>query len=389
MVSQCHIRIDADGNLLSDDRPECRLELRPLVSSVKPRSAVKLVAVSSSATPPSIDDRLRKAQQEYRLEHRTPANNPIDGQRATTNAPSGVCDTKKVYIRADALDNFMYQATPAASDAKGASISYTNDQLGQKQAATVTGMVSYVLGNPCLETPPGNSPFLSGYVVAPWIYANGTWNEPAKKGDTSVAKVGTTVQWEISRTPIVDQFYASVSPYYLTDFQGLARAGGVALYFEPSQIDWHLGSTIVTNDYIGWFWQFRAEADFRNVQETGLTNLVKGNYEWLGATTRLNVFLFPITTDVPPFLQDRISLIGTIQYYWDARSGIDVRNYTAQVKYKLAPCKVPDKTSGANKVSSDCTISGSSSISLEYDNGTDKDTLVSTKKYLVKLDYAY
>lgn len=385
VVQQCHMKMDVAGNLVMDDTPECKSKLSSAASANGPAVRSQSRGATSSAT---VDERLKRAQQEYRREHRTPVI-PATSPPATPPTKSSACDTGKLYIRADSLDNFMYQSGPAAADAKGASVSYTNDRVGSQQTATVSGMVSYILGNPCLTTPLGKDPFLSGYIVAPWVYANGTWNDPAKKTDSNVAKVGTTLQFEVSRTSIFDRYYASISPYYLTDFQGKASAEGVALYWEPSQIDWHLGSTIVTNDYVGWFWQVRAEGDFRDVQTPGFTNLANGNYEWLGGTARLNIFLFPITTSVPPFLQDRISLIGTTQYYWDTNHGIDVRNYSAQIKYKLAPCKAPDKTEPANTASSDCTIAGSSSISFEYDHGTDKDTLVFSNKYLLKLDYAY
>jgi hypothetical protein len=85
-----------------------------------------------------------------------------------------------------------------------------------------------------------------------------------------------------------------------------------------------------------------------------------------GRTARLNMIFLPFA-DVPDWLQNRFSFVSTAKYFHDFRSGRDVSLYDALLKYKLNPY---------------------SSIGFEYTNGTDKDTLVYSQKYLVKLLYA-
>jgi hypothetical protein len=59
-----------------------------------------------------------------------------------------------------------------------------------------------------------------------------------------------------------------------------------------------------------------------------------------------------------------------VTYYWDADSGRSIHLYEAEVGYNI-------------------TTDGKSSISVKYDNGTDKDTLQALQRYLVSLNYKY
>jgi hypothetical protein len=277
--------------------------------------------------------------------------------------------SQRLFVRADPLDNFFYAVNAGAGNAKGASVSYTDNRLNSTQTATIDGIVSYVLTDAaCLNDPIPLGPYVSGYAVAPWISANGTWNNPKKVGEHSAAKVGLDVQIEGAYTPPFDRQYLSVSPYGQTDFRDEARAGGVDFAWEPVQHLLFLGQGRPINDFIGGFWQLRAEADLQNVENPGITNLIKGNHEWLGGTVRANVFLFPIASEHqwPSWLLNRISLITTAQYFKDAQTDKPIQYYSAALQYKL---------------SSDV------SLSAEYDNGTMKETLVKAKQYLVKLNF--
>jgi hypothetical protein len=95
----------------------------------------------------------------------------------------------------------------------------------------------------------------------------------------------------------------------------------------------------------------------------------------------VRAYLFPLpsfqTGFWSPYLADRFVLIGTAQYFRDARSGQEARNYSAQAQYNLAGCKTGD--TGCRQ--------GTAAISFEYDHGTDVNTLVSANKYMVKLNY--
>jgi hypothetical protein len=133
----------------------------------------------------------------------------------------------------------------------------------------------------------------------------------------------------------------------------------------------------IFNDYFGPGWQLRAEAHSVNVANTGETNLREGNHEWVGATARGTLNLFPTSNYIPwpDWLLGRISLIGTAQMFYDAETTKDVHYYTAAAKYLLS-----DPSSNATPASS---------ISFEWDQGINKTTMVYVNQYLLKLNYKY
>jgi hypothetical protein len=282
------------------------------------------------------------------------------------------CDqNQRLFVRADSLDNFLYTA-PTAADAQGASVSYTDDRVAKTRTLSVQGQVSYVLFRDlCPSTPIQYVPFISGWAVVPFLAANGNFTSPRSKNEQSSTKFGVETQFELSRGlslfgdfPLRQVF--TFAPYYQTDFRGEARAYGFNGYWDAYDLRYHLGGYLDTNPYLGWFVQVRGEADIRQVDIPGVTGLSKSNYEWAGATARLTLNLLP-SADVPDWLLNRFSFIATAKYFHDFNSGMDVSFYQATLKYRLNPY---------------------SSIGFEYTNGTSKESLVYTQKYLIKLLYA-
>jgi len=285
-------------------------------------------------------------------------------------AASDGCTTQPLFIRSDSLDNYLYGATPA-SKAKGASISYTDDRQKELQTLTINGMMSYVLAsNLCLPTPGNDVPFISGYAIAPFVNAQGNLTQPEAKTEKSSLSFGTEAEFELSQFIIPRQVF-TIAPFYQTDFRDIAQIGGVSAYWDLYDPNLHLGGYISTTlePNLGWFLQVRGETDVVKVSTPGLTNLTKSDYAWTGGTARLNLFFFPYATNVPEFLRNTFSFVATVAAFHDVNSGQNVVEYTAALAYKIAP-------------------DGSSSISLEYDRGTDKATLNFLNQYLIKLTYA-
>lgn len=307
---------------------------------------------------------------------------PPDTQVEQSQQDDDRCIPQKLFIRADPIDNFWYGVSPGAGDAKGASISYTNDHLAGTQTATVNGLVSYLLKKYCSNS--------DDVALAIWTSANGSWNEPLKKGGTdSTLRVGPDLQYRhYFGNYLLTDLYFDFRPYSQTDFRWQERAEGANLAIEPVVPSLWLGQGAPFSDYFSAFWALRAEADFVEVSDRGTTNLVAGRYDWFGGTLRAYMNLFVTQSGEhhwQPWLADRFSIVGSAQYFWDSRSSTEIRKYTAALQYKLGVCK-KDNT---DKTNPDCVISGSSSISFEYDWGTDKDTLVNVNQYLVKLNYSY
>jgi len=302
------------------------------------------------------------------------------------------CKTdKRLFVRADSLDNSYYLVTPAApGNAKGASISYTNDQVQGTQTAAVNGVVSYIVaGSGVCGVQIDND--VVTWAIAPWVSSSGTWNEPVKKGESDALKGGADFQLGILAPDFLNsQHYFILSPFAQTDYRDTAHASGVSLAYEPVFPIIYLGQSRgpLIDGYLNAYWELQAQSEFRDVTSPGLTNLTKGNYEWFGDTIRGHLFLFPdfaySSQTWPSQIANRLSIIGTAQYYIDARSSTEIRAYSAEVQYKLTGCSEGDKSSKCQAGSSD-----SSAISFEYDRGTDKDTLVFKKQYLAKFSYKY
>jgi hypothetical protein len=375
LVSQCE-RIDI-RKLGHDDRLVCEAALKRKAS--KGRAAL---ASSSAPTRTSID---------------SPGFGAV-GPMVPAEAKPPPC-SKQLFIRADPIDNYHYFLdcpANAAADAKGASISYTNNQLAHTQTATVNGRVSYLLVggivdlSPTLPAPPPF--FVSAYGFAPFISANGTWDQPIKKTTNNALRGGGDFAFAVSSVnfPINLQYFY-ISPFHQTDFRGTARIDGGNFAWEPIVPELSLGASAYRfpHPYFGFFWQFRAEAEVIEVSNPGLTKLIKGDHEWLGETTRATLLLFPITLqhDWPDWLAGRFSVIGTTQNYYDVHTAAKANYHSLALQYKLGACKKPENPKPDDP--DICAIQGSSALSFEYTWGMDKETLVKVNQYMVKLSYAY
>ena len=267
------------------------------------------------------------------------------------------------------LDNYLYAAA-TSSKAKGASISYTKDQLTGQQTATINGMASFLaFYNLCPSPPDGDGAFISGYAIAPYVLAKGNYTQPQLKSEHSALKFGVESELEVSRLLFLRQTF-TWAPYYQTDYRNIARVNGMNFYWDPVDTRVNLGGYFFgTGTNLDWFWEIRGEADVREVATPGLTNLANRDYAWGGVTAAIHFFLFP-NADVPDFFRNRFVLNGTAKYFHDFRSNMDVHLYEAELQYKIAP-------------------DGSSAISFDYKKGTDKDTLVYFNQYMISLTYAY
>ena len=335
---------------------------------------------------------------------------------------------KALFVRSDPLDNFHYAIDPQTTQTtstggaaaggndstKGLSVNYTDNMQANSQTATINGRVSYLLvggqcSSPYLDR---DIPFVRGVGFAPFVSSNGTWNEPMTaqtKGTTSAGKTititttktsnnalrgGVDFQLELATGafPVIRDHYVYVSPFYQTDYRGLAQISGVTLAWEPVSTALLLDYGPF-NRYFMFFWQFRGEAEFMQVSNPGLTQFVKGQHSLVGEEARPHLELFPIVPVNPEdkwddwfnaIIAGRISLIGTQKFYLDAATAKTAAYYSATLQYKLGDCKVDLKNPDLA-----CSIQGSSSISLEYDCGRDKDTYVKSNQILVKLGYSY
>jgi len=337
-----------------------------LFLSGKPLSAVKKLLADKKQTPPIIAE---------------PA--PI----------ADPCKTaQRVFVRRDSLDTFALGQMPVPStNAKGASISVTKDDAVDQTTVALNGRVQAVIAsNDPLSSCKGGKvldPWAGAaaktqsiqYAIAPFADGQGTITNPRKKGEASALQSGVDFQVTLNGWGPFDRQFITLSPYYQTDFRGLGKIEGAKAAWEPTLPQVNLGGRIgVPSEPIDWFWQFRAEYDGRRVVDAGATGLTNDAYQWVGAVVQVHVNLFPSRSDVIPSWQspvpdlvDRVYLNVMANYYSDARrGGQNIHLFETELGYNL-------------------TTDGKSSISVKYDNGTDKDTLASLRKYLVSLNYKF
>ena len=104
-----------------------------------------------------------------------------------------------VYIRHDQFDVGVYAKSLSAGSAQGASFKIAQDLAANSTAASIHGFATAVIyRNPCLKPPGGdaNSPFVSGYVLAPWIFANGNIGGTGKT-PASTLQLGVNSEVEV------------------------------------------------------------------------------------------------------------------------------------------------------------------------------------------------
>jgi hypothetical protein len=278
-------------------------------------------------------------------------------------------DPKQLFIRRDKLDNWMFDRADA-SEAEGASASYLKDWENSLSNLSVDGMVGFTLWRDACRNPAGRelgTPYVSAFAIVPWLSANG--NRSSDHQESSSLRLGIDLQAELAETRPFDLSYFTVSPYYQTDFRGDANAYGIQASWTPFWLEARLGGNDrVDDDPLDWFWQFSAEADYISVQDVGSTELAEKDYGWVGFTAK--VHFFPFADSQNDYLAGRVRLTGTAHHYWDLVSGEHISDYLGELAYDLDP-------------------SGSTSISLGYENGTRKETLADIDQVLLKLNYKY
>jgi hypothetical protein len=270
------------------------------------------------------------------------------------------------YVRRDSLDISIYNKSIDKSAAKGAAISYTSDRITDTEIAQIQCIGSLVFArDPCPKPPPGHprdSAYISGFAFATSVSADGKLSTN-RKTEKSALKTALDAQIEVAGTPFLALHALTASPFYQTDFRGIASAYGFSASWVPYDLDWRLGGSYQQfSPALDFFWQAKLEAVRLRVEDAGLTNLKLQDYAWVGGTFRLNLFPFP------DFFKDRVSLIGGYQYYYDTQAHANIELTSALIAYNLAE-------------------DGSTSISLEYRKGVDRDTLERLNRYMVNLNF--
>ena len=167
------------------------------------------------------------------------------------------------------------------------------------------------------------------------FYANGTLGEPFKASERSALQAGIDNQFELSGG-LFPLETLRFTPYGQTDFRGKAGVGGFSGTYEPYLPMAHLGvNPNLGPQWIGFYFRTVGEANVFHVANAGLTDYASNTtYSFLGGTTEVNATLFQ---NMPEFgaLCGRIHLNAQYQYYWNASTSTDIKNFHSQASVDL------------------------------------------------------
>ena len=306
-------------------------------------------------------------KQKYGSAGSMPVSDAIDG--VIPKDVDGCGSQQGLYVRRDKADISVYSAANVREKkgAKGASLSYTHDALTDEDSANLNGVATWIVArNPCRQSPDGRDPkgaFISAYALAPYVSASGVLKSDGT-GKSSL-RAGIDGQVSLFSGALFDNQYLTVSPYYQTDLQLKGSGYGLTATYEPYLLRAYLGGRVGRPKYLDFYWQALFQTDLLHVVKAGATDMTDGrNYSWLGGTLKAHLGI------LPEMLDDRLYADIAYNRFWDASSSLDISSWNAELGFNLTP-------------------EGDTSVSLEYEDGTTKDTLESAKTVTLNLNYKF
>ncbi len=284
-----------------------------------------------------------------------------------------VCEAtlQRLFIRRDRMDISIYNADFGKDLAEGGGFSASDDKAEDNlRSGRIDGVATYVVArDPCVRDPDYRAGELaiSGYAIAPWVLADGNLRQLDDEEDSDL-RAGLDAQIEVFSGPLFNLNYVTLAPYYQTDFSGDAEIYGFSASWTPVQVKWNLNARRKLHNsspWISWFWQLEGEVDALSVEEAGLTGLTSGtDYFWAGGTLQFRALL------LPKFARERLYAVAELQAFADLNSDRTANLFEIELGFNL-------------------TQDGSTSISAEYRNGTERATLLETDLVAATLNYKY
>lgn len=376
----------------------------PLVNSLQAASASKVSDLAELDRLRTENKRLKAELQSLQASKPQPA--PVKAEQGPypdAISPEDLAKKhggQRAFVRRDRLDAFYYLYPNAPVNAKGASVTFNDDFLGDTSKIAIQGFGSYVIvsnpvGDPIIigdpSLPEVKAPLqLSYYAIAPFVYGQGSRSNPQGKAERSAFQLGVDAQFEFFGGGLFDLQNLGISPYYQTDFRGQANIFGAVALWEPYRLDWHLGGNKdVGPEIVSLYWRAVAEADVFHVGEAGLTDYTSNtDVALLGGTISLNGVLFQNMPSVGPALCGRISFNAQYEQFWNAVDGSELHNFHTEVDYDLGG-QPNYATVGCSDKPLPKGPHSKTSLALSYDNGTDRHTLEERREIEMMLTYQY
>ncbi|WP_454744685.1 hypothetical protein [Ciceribacter selenitireducens] len=275
---------------------------------------------------------------------------------AEVKEPPGSEKEQQIFLRQERINASVYQRELGRSASEGATIDIRYDPSGNASDIGFTGALSYVLRDIDPRGGAGYVPghtYLSGYAVMPFLEFDYRKKSEAKEAERSKLIGGLSLQTILYDGPVFGTQVFQLNPSYQTDFDFDARIYSAQFAWQPYNVEIGLGSYIPVGFVSGvWLtWGLTLDADYRFVDEAGLTNLTDGSeYLWLGGVLDAKLKIAPNSA-----LEDKIFATAKLAYHTDAVGGDDAMLFSTGISYNF------DET-------------GFTAINLTYQTGTDYQT---------------
>lgn len=308
---------------------------------------------------------------------RRPFAMPVDGE-PSRGTPEAIAteqgEPQRLFIRSNPLDSFAPLFPQALLDGKGASFTFTANNLNNTQSLNINGYASYLLDDGRL----GRS---FRYAVLPFVYGSGSLSNPQRPAsEKSALQAGADVQVSLPGLGFSDFQLLGFRPYYQSDFRGDANIYGFSLLHEAYKVvPLRLGGrpSDTGSQFISWYWRALPELNYFHVNVPGRTNYIAGrDYTFLGGTLQFRSILFDQIG--PGWLANRFYFNASVTKFWDlSNNGRSFHDSEIEFGYKL---------------SQDTSMTGfplTTSISLLYSSGFSRLTYEKRDFYRAQLSLQY
>lgn len=263
---------------------------------------------------------------------------------------------QKLFLRSERVNASVYERRLGRSASDGATIELRYDPAGDVSDISFSGALSYVLRDIDPQNGEGYVPgqtYLSGYALMPFLEFDYRKKSDAKDAERSKLIGGLSAQAVLYDGPLFGTQVFQLNPSYQTDFNFDARIYSAQVAWQPYNVEIGLGSYVPVGFLSGiWLtWGVTADADYRYVDEAGLTNLVDGSeYLWLGGTLDTKIKIAPNSA-----LEDKLFATAKLAYHTDVINSDDALLFSAGLSYNIDD-------------------QGFTAVNLSYQTGTDYQT---------------
>ena len=268
------------------------------------------------------------------------------------------CDlAQELFIRASFSDISVLTCPELRPPSKGATVSFTSDNVADTNSLNIDGVIAHVLVPPnSLRGGNGNpdGPVLSDYALFMFAEAEGTVNFGTP--NQGYSRFGLDSEATIFGGGLFELVRIDSALYYQSDLNFDAEGFGGSISVEPFNTDWNLNASARLQDDTSIFnWVAIGTLDATHIDAPGNTNLTADtNYTWVGGRVGAEYYV------EPEGLPNGLTFHGYADFFWDLTNHQEARYFDTGITLNLNK----DKTSAL----SFSYVNGEKSQDLSFDD---------------------